>query len=66
MDETYQEKLSGLGGRTMANCREYCKYREICKEKYPKYQGEEKLSPSDCPMAWRIEDTMDESERWEE
>ena len=42
----------------MKNCREYCPYTKICAEKYSKYQGEEGLSYHDCPMAWRIEDTI--------
>jgi len=42
----------------MKNCRETCRYKEICKEKYPNYPGEEGLNPFDCPMAWRIEDTL--------
>ena len=40
------------------NCREYCQFRSICAEKYPKFNGEERLDSSDCPMAWKIEDGL--------
>ena len=43
------------------NCREYCQYRSICAKEYPKCSGEEKLDPSDYPMAWKIEDGLNDA-----
>jgi len=43
------------------NCREYCPYKTICEKYYPKFSGEEKLDPSDCPMAWKIEDRLNDA-----
>ena len=42
----------------MRNCREFCPYREICKKHYPRCTGEEGLSHSECPIAWKIEDIL--------
>ena len=42
----------------MKNCREYCPYTKICAEHYPNCTGEEGLSHSDCPIAWKIEDLI--------
>ena len=38
------------------NCRDYCKFSQHCHTFYPEHHGEERLSPDDCPKAWRIED----------
>lgn len=44
------------------NCREYCPYKDVCKKFYPHFQGEEKLHHSDCPMAWNIEDKIQDGD----
>ena len=43
------------------NCRQYCQYKTFCEKYYPKCSGEEKLDPSDCPMAWKIEDGLNDA-----
>ena len=40
------------------NCKEYCPYTKICSKYYPKCKGEEGLSHSECPIAWKIEDLL--------
>ena len=42
----------------MKNCRETCRYKEICKNHFPNCSGSEGLSPNDCPIAWKIEDIL--------
>lgn len=51
----------------MRNCREFCRFAQICAKHYPGCTGEEGLDPSDCPMAWKIEDlVMDGEAAWKE
>jgi len=45
------------------NCRDYCRFSKACKQIYPRIEGEEGLDPSDCPMAWKIED-LDMDTAW--
>ena len=37
------------------NCKEYCYYAKQCYEK-----GDVGLNPFDCPMAWKIEDILND------
>ena len=46
----------------MSNCRERCPYTEICKKAFPKFQGDNELQHYECPMAWKIEDLIDDYE----
>jgi len=46
----------------MANCRDKCRHSQLCSKYYSRFQGEEGLTPDDCPMAWKIEDILMDAE----
>lgn len=50
------------GLRVMSNCRERCPYRKICKEIFPQFNGDEETKHYECPMAWKIEDLLNDYE----
>ena len=50
----------------MSNCRERCPYSRICEKAFPLFKGDEETKHYECPMAWKIEDLINDREPMED